>query len=144
MQKASQKQEYRWEDFRKEDPPPIDYEAVKDFDSRFFYYDHYSMITESLLHSTSRSIEEEKCMQWAITEEDLEPGIALDPTSYAAKAMQRKGRNLQLKWRYYPQLGRDRPLLLRRVPAPNLQHQQKSPRKVEEFKKQMALQPRLQ
>ena len=90
MQKASQKQEYRWEDFRKDDPPPIDYETVKDLDSRFFYYDAYSMISESLLHSTSRSIEEEKFMQWAIAEEDLEPGLALDPTSYAAKAMRRK------------------------------------------------------
>ena len=89
-QKASQKQEYRWEDFRKEEPPPIAYEPVKDFDSRFFYYDQYSVILESVLHSTSRSAEEEKCMQWAITEEDLEPGLALDPTSYAAKAMQRK------------------------------------------------------
>ena len=68
-QKASQKQEYRWEDFRKEEPPPIAYEPVKDFDTTFFYYDHYSMITESLLHSTSRSAEEEKCMEWAITED---------------------------------------------------------------------------
>ena len=63
---------------------------MKDFDSRFFYYDKYSIITESLLHSTSRSVEEEKFLQWAIFEEDLEPGLALDPTSYAAKAMQRK------------------------------------------------------
>ena len=76
MQKASQKQEFWWEDFRKEDPPPIDYEAVKDFDSRFFYYDAYSMISESLLHSTSRSIEEEKFLLWAITEEDLETGAS--------------------------------------------------------------------
>ena len=76
MQKASQKQEYRWEDFCKDDPPPIDYDAVKDFDSRFFYYDAYSMISDSLLLSTSRSIEEEKFMQWAIAEEDLEPGLA--------------------------------------------------------------------
>ena len=48
MQKASQKQEYRWEDFQKEEPLPMQYEPVKDFDPRFFYYDHYSMITESL------------------------------------------------------------------------------------------------
>ena len=90
MQKASQKQEYRWEDFRKEDPPPIEYEAVKNFDPRFFYYYHYSIVTESLLRSTSRFAEEAKCMEWAILEEDLEPGLALDPTSYAAKARQRK------------------------------------------------------
>ena len=49
MQKASQKQEYRWEDFCKEVPLPIEYEPVKDLDPRFFYYDHYSMITEELL-----------------------------------------------------------------------------------------------
>ena len=90
MQKAAQKQEYRWEEFRKDDPPPLEYEIVKDFDSRFFHYDAYYMISESLLHSTDRSTEEEKFMQWAIAEEDLEPGLALDPTSYAAKAMQRK------------------------------------------------------
>ena len=89
-QKASQKQEFRWEDLGKEEPPPLQYEPVKDFDPRFFYYDHYSIITESLLHSTSRLTEEAKCVQWAIEEEDLEPGLALDPASYLAKAMQRK------------------------------------------------------
>ena len=40
MQKASLKQEFRWEDFAKEEPLPIQYEPVKDFDPRFFYYDH--------------------------------------------------------------------------------------------------------
>ena len=97
--------------FRKDDPPAIGYGPVKDFDSRFFYYDNYSMISESLFHSTSRSAEEEKFMDWAIAEEDLEPGFALDPTSYAAKAMQRKGkRNLQLRWKYCHPLGRGQPL----------------------------------
>ena len=78
MQKASQKQEFRWEDLAKEEPLPVQYEPVKDFDPRFFYYDHYTIITEA------------KCVQWAIEEEQLEPGLALDPASYLAKAMQRK------------------------------------------------------
>ena len=90
MQKAAQKQEYRWEDFRTESPLLVEYEKVKDFDTRFFYYDSYVMISESLLHSTDRSKEETKCMEWAIEEEDLEPGLALDPNSFAAKALQRK------------------------------------------------------
>ena len=41
----------RWDDFRKEEPIPMDYEPVKDFDSRFFYYDSYSIIAQSLLHN---------------------------------------------------------------------------------------------
>ena len=90
MHKAAQKQDSRWEEFCKEDPPPIDYEPVKDFNPRFFYYDRYYMISTSLPHSTNRSVEEEKFTEWASAEEDLEPGLALDPTSYAAKAMQRK------------------------------------------------------
>ena len=48
------------------------------------------MITQELFQPTNRRAEEAKCEQWAIIEEDLEPGLALDPTSYAAKAMQRK------------------------------------------------------
>ena len=48
------------------------------------------MIIESLPHSTDRLNEEAKCVQWAIEEEELEPGLALDPASYLAKAMQRK------------------------------------------------------
>ena len=90
MRKASEKQEYRWEDFCKEVPTITEYEPVRNFDSRFFYYDHYSMITGELMQPTDRLAEEAKCEQWAIVEEDLEPGLALDPTSYAAKAMQRK------------------------------------------------------
>ena len=113
MQKASQKQEYRWEDFCKEVPIPIEYEPVKDFDPRFFYYDHYSMITEELLQPTDRFAEEAKCEQWAILDEDLEPGLALDPTSFAAKAMQRKRKEPPTERRSYRQLERD-PLLLHR------------------------------
>ena len=90
MQKAAQKQEYRWEDFCKEAPTLIEYEPVRDFDPRFFYYDHYAIIIEELLQPTDRFAEEAKCEQWAIMEEDLEPGLALDPQSYVAKAMQRK------------------------------------------------------
>ena len=90
MHKASLKQEYRWEDHCKEVPLQIEYEPVKDFDPRFFYYDQYYMITQELFQPTNRRAEEAKCEQWAITEEDLQPGLALDPTSYAAKAMQRK------------------------------------------------------
>ena len=90
MHKASLKQEYRWEDYSKDIPLPIEYEPVKDFDPRFFYYDHYNMITQELFQSTSVRAEEAKCEEWAIQEEDLEPGLALDPNSYAAKARKRK------------------------------------------------------
>ena len=90
MNKAAQKQEYRWEDFRKDEPIPTAYPEVKDFDSRFFYYDSYSMVAASLFHSTDRNSEEDKFTEWAIEEEELEPGLAMDPKSYAAKALQRK------------------------------------------------------
>ena len=66
------------------------HQCSKLFDPRFFYYDHYAMITEDPLQPTDKGTEEAKCEQWAILEEDLEPGLALDPTSYVAKAMQRK------------------------------------------------------
>ena len=89
MHKASLKQEYRWEDHLKE-PLLTPYEPVKDFDPRFFYYDHYQMITQDLLQSTSIRDEEAKCEDWAILEEELEPGLALDPNSYAAKVKKRK------------------------------------------------------
>ena len=89
MHKASLKQEYRWEDHCKE-PLLKPYEPVKDFDPRFFYYDHYQMITQDLFQPTSVRAEEAKCEDWAILEEDLEPGLALDPNSYAAKAKKRK------------------------------------------------------
>ena len=89
MHKASLKQEYRWEDHCKE-PLLTTYEPVKDFDPRFFYYDHYQMITQELLQPTSIRAEEAKCEDWAILEEDLEPGLALDPNSYAAKVKKRK------------------------------------------------------
>ena len=115
MQKASQKQEYRWEDFRKEDHLPIAYEPVKDFDSRFFYYDTYQVILEDLLHPTSRSAEEEKCTQWAILEEDLEPGLALDPTSYAAKAMQKKRKEPPTEAEVLSSVRKDLLLLHRRM-----------------------------
>ena len=90
MHKASLKQEYRWEDHCKEVPLLMEYEPVKDFDPRFFYYDHYQMITQDLFQPTSIRAEEAKCEDWAIVEEDLEPGLALDPNSYAAKARKRK------------------------------------------------------
>ena len=41
MQKAAQKQEHRWEDFRKDEPPAVEYSPVRDFDPRFFYYDSF-------------------------------------------------------------------------------------------------------
>ena len=89
MHKASLKQEYRWEDHYK-DPLLTPYEPVRDFDPRFFYYDHYQIITQDLLQPTSIRAEEAKCEDWAIEEEDLEPGLALDPNSYAAKVKKRK------------------------------------------------------
>ena len=57
MHKASLKQEYRWEDHCKE-PLLKPYEPVKDFDPRFFYYDHYQMITQDLFQPTSVRAEE--------------------------------------------------------------------------------------
>ena len=89
MHKASLKQEYRWEDHCKE-PLLAPYDPVKDFDPRFFYYDHYQIITQDLLQPTSIRAEEAKCEDWAILEEELEPGLALDPNSYAAKVKKRK------------------------------------------------------
>ena len=65
MHKASLKQEYRSEDYCKEVPLPIEYEPVKDFDPRFFYYDHYHMITQDLFQPTSVRAEEAKCEDWA-------------------------------------------------------------------------------
>ena len=90
MHKASLKQEYRWEDHCKQVPPQMEYQPVRDFDPRFFYYDHYQMITQDLFQPTSVRAEEAKCEDWAIVEEDLEPGLALDPNSYAAKARKRQ------------------------------------------------------
>ena len=89
MHKAALKQEYRWEDHCKE-PLLTPYDPVKDFDPRFFYYDHYQIITQDLLQPTSIRTEEAKCEDWAILEEELEPGLALDPNSYAAKVKKRK------------------------------------------------------
>ena len=47
MHKAAQKQEYRREDFPKEEPIPMEY--------GFFYYDSYSIVAQSLFHSSTRS-----------------------------------------------------------------------------------------
>ena len=88
MQKAEQKIEYRWEDYRKDPHRPIDYPPVKDLDQRFFYYDCSSQASASLYESTERGVEEEKCSDWELEGEDLELGMA--PVSYAAKLMQRK------------------------------------------------------
>ena len=68
----------------------MEYQPVRDFDPRFFYFAHYQMITQDLFQPTSVRAEEAKCEDWAIVEEDLEPGLALDPNSYAAKARKRK------------------------------------------------------
>ena len=48
------------------------------------------MITQDLFQPTSVRAKEAKCEDWAIVEEDLEPGLALDPNIYAAKARKRK------------------------------------------------------
>ena len=107
--KAAQEQEHRWEDFRKEEPIPMDCPGVEDFDSRFFHHDSFSIVAPSLFHSTNRSTEEDKFEEWAIEEEDLEPGLAMDPQSYAAKALQRKRKD--------PPTEEDPPELVRKRPA---------------------------
>ena len=139
MQKAAQKQEYRWEDFRTEEPPPIDYEPVKNFDSRFFYYDEYYMISESLLHSTDRSTEEELCngpLQTRIWNQAW-PWIRHLTQQSPCRG---KEKNLQLRRIFCLQLEKDRLLPQQREQLPSLQHHQQPRCMVLEFKKQ----PRLQ
>ena len=97
MMKAQQKIEYRWDDFLAEknagkiavgEP----YDPVVNFDPRFHYYDQYVDIVGFLPEKPSRKDEEAKVAIWELEEQDLELSMAMDPESFAAKAMNPKKR----------------------------------------------------
>ena len=97
MMKAQQKIEYRWDDFLADkkagkiaEGEP--YDPVVNFDPRFHYYDKYVDIVGFLPEVSSRKEEEEKCTIWELEEQDLELFMAMDPESFAAKAMNPKKR----------------------------------------------------
>ena len=65
-----------------------EYPPVVDFDTRFYYYDHYIEIADDLLDPSTGEVEEGKAAIWEL--KDL--AMAMDPESFAAKAMQPKKR----------------------------------------------------
>ena len=95
--KAEQKIEYRWDDFLADKnagniPKGDQYDPVVDFDPRFHYYDKYNDIVGDLPHVSSRENEEAKSSIWEIEGLELELDMAMDPESFAAKAMNPKKR----------------------------------------------------
>ena len=97
MTKAQQKIEYRWDDFLsdKKEGKISDgehYDPVVGFDPRFHYYDTYEDIVADLPEVSSRKEEEEKVAIWELEEQDLEMSMAMDPESFAAKALNPKKR----------------------------------------------------
>ena len=95
--KAEQKVEYRWDDFiadKRAGKLPADdqYEAVVNFDRRFHYYDKFVDVVELLPDSSTKDQEEAKSTIWEIEGLELELCMAMDPESFAAKAMNPKKR----------------------------------------------------
>ena len=93
MKKAEQKIEYRWDDFLSDTKngklPIYDYPPV-DFDTRFYYYVQYREIADDLLEPSTREVEEGKAAIWELEGLDLELAMAMDPESFAAKAMSKE------------------------------------------------------
>ena len=95
--KAEQKIEYRWDDFiadKKAGNLPADdqYPEVVNFDQRFHYYDKFTDVVELLPDASTRDQEEAKSTLWEIEGLELELCMAMDPESFAAKAMNPKKR----------------------------------------------------
>ena len=97
MTKAQQKIEYRWDDFladkqagkiSEEEP----YDPVVEFDPRFHYYDKYVDVVGLLPEISTREKEEAKSSVWELEGIELELFMAMDPESFAAKAMNPKKR----------------------------------------------------
>ena len=62
------------------------------FDQRFHYYDKYKDIVGDLPEVSTREKEEAKSTIWEIEGLELELYMAMDPESFAAKAMNPKKR----------------------------------------------------
>ena len=95
--KAEQRIEYRWDDFIAEKkagslPVEVLYDPVVNFDPRFHYYDKLKDIIEDLPDASTKEQEEAKSTLWEIDGLDLELCMAMDPESFAAKAMNPKKR----------------------------------------------------
>ena len=95
--KAEQKIEYRWDDFVADKqagnlPADDQYEPVVCFDQRFHYYDTFIDIVGTLPDVSTRDQEEAKSTLWEIEGLELELCMAMDPESFAAKAMNPKKR----------------------------------------------------
>ena len=95
--KAEQKIEYRWDDFLADKnagniSTGDQYDPVVNFDPRFHYYDKYNDIVGDLPHVSTREKEEAKSTIWEIEGLELELYMAMDPESFAAKAMNPKKR----------------------------------------------------
>ena len=68
------------------------YEEVVNLDPRFHYYDKYVDIVSFLPEVSTRDQEEAKSSIWELEGHDLELCMAMDPESFAAKAMNPKKR----------------------------------------------------
>ena len=95
--KAEQKIKYRWDDFiadKKAGNIPADdqYAEVVNFDQRFHYYDKFTDVVGLLPDASTRDQEEAKSTLWEIEGLELELCMAMDPESFAAKAMNPKKR----------------------------------------------------
>ena len=95
--KAEQKVEYRWDDFIADKqagniPAEEDYDPVVRFDQRFHYYDSFKDTVGNLPEASTRDQEEAKSTLWEIEGLELELCMAMDPESYAAKAINPKKR----------------------------------------------------
>ena len=68
------------------------YEPVVNFDPRFHYYDAFKDTIEDLPDASTKELEEAKSTLWEIEGLELELCMAMDPESFAAKAMNPKKR----------------------------------------------------
>ena len=95
--KAEQRIEYKWDDFITDKkagnlPAEDQYEPVVSFDQRFHYYDAFKDTVEDLPDVSTRDQEEAKSTLWEIEGLELELCMAMDPESFAAKALNPKKR----------------------------------------------------
>ena len=95
--KVEQRIEYKWDDFIADKkagnlPAEDQYEPVANFDQRFHYCDAFKDTVEDLPDVSTREQEEAKSTLWEIDGLELELCMALDPESFAAKAMNPKKR----------------------------------------------------
>ena len=95
--KAEQRIEYKWDDFIADKkagnlPAEVQYEPVVDFDPRFHYNDAFKDTVEDLPDASTKEQEEAKSTIWEIEGLELELCMAMDPESFAAKAMNPKKR----------------------------------------------------